>query len=66
VCEFVFVTEDRWECVCLYVSVCEGESKRERDKIGTVSFMDLDWSNKMIIFESLLTTFEVSFIFWDS
>jgi hypothetical protein len=35
----------------------------QETKIHTVSFTDLDRSSEMIIFESLLTTFEASFIF---
>jgi hypothetical protein len=40
-----------------YYRVCQG---------FTVSFMDLDLGSKVIIFESILSPFESSFIFWDS
>jgi hypothetical protein len=49
-------------------SEIEGEGGRKRkkeneSKEATVSFMELDEGCEMIIFESILTTFEVSFIF---
>jgi hypothetical protein len=54
----------------MYVVVRERERDEERkrekendSKEDTVSFMELDEECEMIIFESILTSFEVSFIF---
>ena len=40
-----------------------GRQRRRLRRLGTDCVTELDWWIKMIIFESLLTTFEASFIF---
>jgi hypothetical protein len=57
---------------CYLVSQCTLSDERQNIgeffsfKSSTVCFMDLDLGSQLITFESTLTTFEASVIFWSS